>query len=546
MRPGSRLWIGAAAGLTFIQIAASALLQRGLALTAISDGVSAVLILLVMIAFAGNAAASKGRLRSVWILQSLCWFFWLVDQVCWTVVDVVLRHPMPAMFPGDVILFIAGVPMLAGLLLRPHLLPSTRSVRLGVLDFLQLMLWWVYIYVYFVMCWQYVSVNVALYNVNFDRLYLIEFLVLLAMLGLLLKQSTGAWRRFYACFLGSALLNCLVIATENSVIESNAYYSGSWYDIPLAASYACFIVVAIMGRDLIPALETVADQRYSSWMSTFSVVAVLSLPVIVVLAINDRSAPHEIVYFRVVLTAVTMFALAVLVFIKLRRLHQDLRQTNHILEEASMTDPLTGIRNRRFFSSSVESDIAQTLRAFAESGDHATRDLIFYLIDLDNFKEVNDKYGHDAGDRVLVETARRIQSAIRLSDVLTRWGGEEFLIVSRATDRRFADGLALRVMRAVRGEPFIVNPAVAIRRTCSIGWAAFPWLEDDVTAFSYEEVLNLADQALIQAKEAGKDQAIGMIASHGKAQASPGVHPESEGLSNTLLHRAAGGLGFPA
>jgi diguanylate cyclase (GGDEF)-like protein len=211
-----------------------------------------------------------------------------------------------------------------------------------------------------------------------------------------------------------------------------------------------------------------------------------------------------------------------------------------------MTDPLTGIRNRRFFSSSVESDVASTLRAFAESADHSTRDLIFYLIDLDNFKEVNDQFGHDAGDRVLVETARRIQSAIRQSDVLMRWGGEEFLIVSRATDRRYADSLALRVMRAVRGEPFLINSSIAIRRTCSIGWAAFPWLEDNVIAFGYEEVLNLADQALRQAKEAGKDQAIGMIASHGKAQASRGIRPDGEGLSNTLLHRATGSLGFPA
>lgn len=546
MRPSSRLWVGSAAGITFVQICASALLPPGLALTAITDGVSMSLITLMVVAFARNAIVSQGRLRSVWILQSLGWFFWLIDQGGWFLFDVILRRPLPDMFPGDVILFLAGVPMLAGLLLRPHLLPSTRSARLGFLDFLQLMLWWVYIYVYFVMCWQYVSEDATFYNINFDRLYLVQFLILLSVLSALFLQSSGRWRRFYAIFLAAFTLNCLTVVAENNAIEAKTYYNGSWYDIPFAASFIVFMLVAVAGRDLAPTLETIEDQRYNSWLSTFSVVAVLSLPVIVVAAVRDRSEPLGIVHFRIVLTAITMFFLAVLVFLKQRRLHQDLRQANRVLEEASMTDPLTGIRNRRFFSTTIESDVARTLRAFAEGEDHSTRDLIFYLIDLDNFKEVNDRYGHDAGDRVLIETARRIQSAIRTSDVLMRWGGEEFLIVSRSTDRRFAEALALRIMRAVRGEPFTINPSHSIRRTCSIGWAAFPWLEDNVGAFGYEEVLNLADQALIQAKEAGKDQAIGMIASHGKMQASPGIRPEGDGLPNTLLHRAAGGLGFPA
>jgi diguanylate cyclase (GGDEF)-like protein len=547
VRPGSKLWIGAAAGLAFVQIVASALLPQGLALTAITDGVSGLLILALALAFARNALVSQGRLRSVWILQSLCWLFWLVDQCGWILYDVVLRKPLPEMFPGDVLLFLAGVPMLAGLLLRPHLLPSARSVRLGILDFLQLMLWWIYIYVYFVMCWQYIAEDSALYNVNYDRLYLLECLILLAVLGLLLKQSAGPWRRFYAYFLAAALLNCLTVAAENRAIEAKTYYSGSWYDILFAASFVLFMVVAITGRDLAPALETTTNRRYASWMSTLSVVAVLSLPVIVVVAIGDAWSPHPIVRFRVVLTAVTMFTLAILVFIKQRRLYEELKETNRTLEEASMTDPLTGIRNRRFFSTTVEGDIAHTLRSFAEQGDHSTRDLIFYLIDLDNFKEVNDLYGHDAGDRVLVETARRIGAILRESDVLLRWGGEEFLIVSRAADRRYADVLALRVMRAIREEPFAINPSTMLRRTCSIGWAAFPWLEDNVSAMGYEEVLTLADRALSEAKGAGKDQAVGMTPEQGKAAASLSAGSETaRSAANALYHSNPAGLHFPA
>jgi diguanylate cyclase (GGDEF)-like protein len=513
MQRDSKLWTVAAVGLTVAQIFASLLLPRGIALTAISDSVSGLLMLSLVLAFARNAIYAEGRLRSVWILQSACWSFWLADQGAWFFYDVVLQKPMPEMFPGDVVLFLAGVPMLAGLLLRPHLQPSERSVRLGILDFLQLMLWWIYLYVYIVMCWQYVTQNPDLYNRNYDGLYLIEVLVLVATLGFLVQQSKRDWKRFYTLFLGAVLFNCLAVVAENRAIEQKAYFTGCWYDTPLVASIAFFMVVAIKGRTLRPAPETAKDESYGFWIASLAAVAVLSLPVIIVANAVNRSAPQQIVRFRELITAVTMFVMALLVFIQQRRLHRELKRTNVTLEEASMTDPLTGIRNRRYFAATVAGDVAQALRAYLQGSDRSTRDLVFYLIDIDNFKQVNDLYGHDAGDRVLVETARRITSAIRTGDVVLRWGGEEFLVISRSTDRMQAATLAQRVMQAISERPFAVNASREIRRTCSIGWAAFPWLEDDVEATSYEEVINMADRALIQAKKAGKNRALAMTPS---------------------------------
>jgi diguanylate cyclase (GGDEF)-like protein len=234
------------------------------------------------------------------------------------------------------------------------------------------------------------------------------------------------------------------------------------------------------------------------------------MPVIVVWAASDKGIPGEVSHFRVLVTAATMFGLSALVFVKQWQLYEKLGQINRRLEEASMTDPLTGIGNRRSFLVTIQNDVAQTIRAYRRERDEVARDLVFYLIDLDNFKEVNDSFGHDSGDRVLVETVRRIGSAIRDTDLLVRWGGEEFLIVSRRTNRREADALARRVLQAVKGEPYTVNSTHQIRRTCSIGWAAFPWLEDDVDTMGYEAVLTMADRALGQAKRAGKDQVVGM------------------------------------
>jgi diguanylate cyclase (GGDEF)-like protein len=184
-----------------------------------------------------------------------------------------------------------------------------------------------------------------------------------------------------------------------------------------------------------------------------------------------------------------------------------------VLEESSTTDPLTGIRNRRFFSATIQRDVAQSIRAYAEGHDLSERDLIFYLIDLDNFKRVNDRYGHDAGDRVLIEASRRISSAIRDADLLVRWGGEEFLIVSRAADRRQAAILAERVLDAFRAKPFAVGIADHVQQTCSLGWAAFPWSEEDAQSMGFEGVLKYADRGLYRAKKAGKNQAVGMVPS---------------------------------
>jgi diguanylate cyclase (GGDEF)-like protein len=263
------------------------------------------------------------------------------------------------------------------------------------------------------------------------------------------------------------------------------------------------------------------------------------LPVIVVAAVLEGGMPLEIMHFRVLVTAVAMFSMAALVFMKQKLLHIELKHANEVLEESSTTDPLTGIRNRRFFSATIQRDVAQSIRAYAEGNNLSERDLVFYLIDLDNFKRVNDRHGHDAGDRVLIEAARRISSAIRNCDLLVRWGGEEFLVVSRSADRRQAAILAERVLDAFRTKPFAIGTGDQVQQTCSIGWAAFPWIEEDAEAMGAEGVLKYADRGLYRAKKAGKNQAVGMIPSRDGAK-SVG---SSEALADALQLPEPEGIG---
>ena len=234
-------------------------------------------------------------------------------------------------------------------------------------------------------------------------------------------------------------------------------------------------------------------------------------------------------YSRGVVVLLGLFALYFLVNYRTRKLQNErirleqavaerseaLAMANKELEEMSLTDPLTSARNRRFFQATIGSDVSQAIRAYSApdpTRSRRNRDIIFYLIDADHFKEINDRFGHDAGDQMLIDLTSRISSAIRYSDVLVRWGGEEFLVVSRFCERKEAATLAARVLSAVAGEPFKVKGAsLSLHRTVSIGWAAFPWNVASPVDVSYEEVLAIADRAMYKAKNSGRNQAIGAL-----------------------------------
>jgi len=209
----------------------------------------------------------------------------------------------------------------------------------------------------------------------------------------------------------------------------------------------------------------------------------------------------------------------------------ELMQKNKELEEISLTDPLTGIRNRRYFYETISKDIAQALRSHQRSSDSPVsvprQDLIFALVDIDRFKRVNDELGHSVGDKLLQEMAKRIESVMRKSDDLVRWGGEEFLLVCRTTDRENASLLCARVLEAVRDTPFDVGNGVQVHKTCSIGWAPFPWVNDGPGSLSIENVLELADKALYLAKREGRNRSYGLVPSPAIALSEKSVSIEN-------------------
>ena len=126
------------------------------------------------------------------------------------------------------------------------------------------------------------------------------------------------------------------------------------------------------------------------------------------------------------------------------------------------------------------------------------------------FKRVNDHYGHAAGDRVLVEVARRLSAAMRGDDLVARWGGEEFLVFAPNIAGAELDQLAERVRLAMNQAPVMLDNGNAIETTVSIGYAAFP-LPASHVAVTWEQAVNLADLSLYIAKNQGRNCAVGII-----------------------------------
>jgi diguanylate cyclase (GGDEF)-like protein len=186
----------------------------------------------------------------------------------------------------------------------------------------------------------------------------------------------------------------------------------------------------------------------------------------------------------------------------------ELEQAYKALEDVSLTDQLTGLRNRRFFLQHVESDVALSLRGYDGLGgaEPATdSDLVFYMVDLDHFKEVNDRHGHAAGDSVLVQMKDRLREVFRESDYLVRWGGEEFLVLARATNRSEAHVVAERIRQAVSSRGFVLPDGTRLERTCSIGFACYPFLPAQPRLMSWSQVVELADVGLYISKHSGRD-----------------------------------------
>ena len=300
------------------------------------------------------------------------------------------------------------------------------------------------------------------------------------------------------------------------------------------------------------------NRSYGIWKARLAMVAVFVTPLMMSWAQFGGDAPQRVRTYRLWLTVAVMLVMGVLVFLKQHLLDQELlsllrlsrhnldemcrlkdelenkehslrwhslelQRKNLELQEISFTDVLTGVWNRRYLEEIITAEAGQVLRNYQRARgsdirklDH--RDLVFIMVDVDFFKKVNDRHGHPAGDRLLQLVAQRLSTVVRKSDVLVRWGGEEFLIMSRSTDPSGTPAFCARVLEVMASEPFDLGYGISVTKTCSVGWAAYPWSRGAYEAICAEESIALADAALYHAKALGRNQGVGIVATDAAAQ----------------------------
>ncbi len=196
-----------------------------------------------------------------------------------------------------------------------------------------------------------------------------------------------------------------------------------------------------------------------------------------------------------------------------------LEKLNEQLKKASSTDSLTGLKNRRFLDDFIEAEISAIDRQLTDLGGEKNASqqvdiapgLVFMMIDLDGFKLINDTFGHHAGDEALKQVRDILQSCCRESDIIIRWGGDEFLIIGRNTSANNAEKLAERIRQRLAQHPYRLGGDAIGSMSGSIGFALYPFVPLTPGFCTWEKIIAIADRGAYIAKENGRNAWVGLL-----------------------------------
>jgi len=272
-----------------------------------------------------NSFSPERRTKAFWLLLALGCGAWLVGQMIWTYFELVRRQTVPNPFLGDVILFLHPVPMMWALALRPHDRRDDVNFHIGYLDFSLILVWWVYLYLFVVIPWQYITPNVQYYGLSYDHLAAVENAVLTIGFAILLGRARGAWREVYAHLFSASLLYAAGSYIVNRAIDSQDYYTGSPYDLPLIASFLWFGTAGLTAYRLKPPRETIAvpPEDSNRWPARVAMAAVVSIPLMALWSLRYSPNREATRLFRIGVTQVTLLVVIALAFFRQRLVDHD-------------------------------------------------------------------------------------------------------------------------------------------------------------------------------------------------------------------------------
>jgi signal transduction histidine kinase len=290
---------------------------RGAALTAIIDVGYLLLTLAVGGVMLANAWSTQGANRGFWALMGSGCILWACNEAAWVYYEVFRHASFPEPSLMDVFLFLHLVPMIAAVGLRPHRSEGGQKFRVGALDFLMLVVWWVFLYAFVVFPSQYISVNVAEYERGFGPLYMFESGVLVLVLGIAARGASAGWKMVYLNLMAASALYALDSQVENLGITSGSYYTGCLYDVPLLGAVSWMLATALTARGWRPeAAPPKTNDKWAAMALRLAMLAILSLPALGLWAFRWDHSPALARTFRLFTILAAMLVLGVFVFMR--------------------------------------------------------------------------------------------------------------------------------------------------------------------------------------------------------------------------------------
>jgi signal transduction histidine kinase len=377
-------------------------------LTTFGNLVQCVVPLLANAGLLLNAGTPHWRRNAFWMLIALSCTLWMIGQFEWTYYEVYLHKPLPNLYEGDIVFFLKGIPMMAALALQPHRKRGEMNLRFGYLDFVLLLTWWTFLYIFIVLPWMYATPLLAQYNYNYNVVTNIQNTIVVVGFGILWLRTRGAWRTVYANLFGAATLYMLTSLALDVASDMGEYYTGSLYDLPMISSFLWFALAGAIAYQLRDKLDAPTEDFYAAetdsnleeqnvWASRLAMAAVISLPVFAIYTLRYGHETLAVRDFRLMTTLIAAVPLALLIFL---RSHLADRDRSRLLARSQQS-----IENlKRLQAQFVQSEKLVSLGQLAAGAAHEINNPLAAILGFSDLL---------ADDPTIPEKARAIAAKIR-------------------------------------------------------------------------------------------------------------------------------------